>query len=453
MPEEPSYTQLVVQVLRSAARPLTVDEILARVALVRPLETRNPASTVRNAITSERRVVTLGGRPAHYSWWPRHLAGNTFRQPLRASDLAAGTLVLAEEVWYALWPDFHAGPSRSKGTVTLHLEGGPALHTHVSHLVAGKAVWGIHAESTLSAWLADQDASPNDDLIVRVLDVDGRRYALSLDRHVDREAIGARDRALADIAERVLRGGRDDMPYFDLVPRTIAHDAFCHPVPPEPVERVLRADLRFVPGRDAVSLTGRLVAAFEREMEVPPDPHAFSRPSGRAPWRGRGIEGYEEGTRRAWAAYLFDRGMDHLWVGWPGVAEAYYHLALQLDDGHADAWVHVGNRRLDEGQVEEALACYGRGISAAQARTIGVPDRYPGPFWLDVDSRPFMRAAHGKGLCLWRLERVQEARVVFQDMLRWNASDNQGVRFLLHDLDEGLSWEESVARDETQGEG
>jgi hypothetical protein len=33
-------------------------------------------------------------------------------------------------------------------------------------------------------------------------------------------------------------------------------------------------------------------------------------------------------------------------------------------------------------------------------------------------------------------------------MLELNPNDNQGVRFLLHDLDEGLSWEESAARDE-----
>jgi hypothetical protein len=33
-------------------------------------------------------------------------------------------------------------------------------------------------------------------------------------------------------------------------------------------------------------------------------------------------------------------------------------------------------------------------------------------------------------------------------LLELNLHDNQGVRFLLHDLDDGLSWEESVARDE-----
>ena len=35
-------------------------------------------------------------------------------------------------------------------------------------------------------------------------------------------------------------------------------------------------------------------------------------------------------------------------------------------------------------------------------------------------------------------------------LLELNPHDNQGVRFLLHDLDEGLSWEESVARDKAR---
>jgi hypothetical protein len=33
-------------------------------------------------------------------------------------------------------------------------------------------------------------------------------------------------------------------------------------------------------------------------------------------------------------------------------------------------------------------------------------------------------------------------------LLELNPHDNQGVRFLLHDLEEGLSWEESLVRDE-----
>jgi tetratricopeptide (TPR) repeat protein len=89
-----------------------------------------------------------------------------------------------------------------------------------------------------------------------------------------------------------------------------------------------------------------------------------------------------------------------------------------------------------------------RGQAAAEARTIGDPAHYPHSFWGDVDSRPFMRALQGRGLCLWRLGRTEEARRIFVRMLELNPNDNQGARFLLPDLDEGLSWEESVKRDE-----
>ena len=95
----------------------------------------------------------------------------------------------------------------------------------------------------------------------------------------------------------------------------------------------------------------------------------------------------------------------------------------------------------------EALDHYERGQAAAEARTIGDPSRYPNPFWLDVDSRPFMRALHGRGICLWRLEQVDKARQVFAQMLELNPNDNQGVRFLLHDIEEGLSWEEATAEE------
>jgi len=103
----------------NAGRPLTVAEIKARVEMIRPVRTRDPQVTIRGAINNVTLAVSLGGRPARYTWWPRHLADSTFRQPLADSDLKAGTLVVNKEVWLAVWPDFHAGPSRSQGEVNL----------------------------------------------------------------------------------------------------------------------------------------------------------------------------------------------------------------------------------------------------------------------------------------------------------------------------------------------
>jgi hypothetical protein len=61
-----------------------------------------------------------------------------------------------------------------------------------------------------------------------------------------------------------------------------------------------------------------------------------------------------------------------------------------------------------------------------------------------------MRALHGQGLCLWRLGQVDEARQVLTWMLELNPNDNQGVCFLLSDIDEGFGWEESAEKVEEE---
>jgi len=448
MTPEPSFAQLVMQVLRAAEQPLTLDEIKAQVELSRPVHTRNPRATIRSGISSTPLAVSLGGRPARYAWWPRHLAGNAFRQPLTRADIESGGLALREEIWYALWPDFYAGSTRSSGEVTLALAGSAPLQARVEHLVPGQVIWGLRPMPALAAWYRQQDAVPGDDVIVRVLDVDARRYAVSLVYRADRDnapmarAIAARNQALIAAAEVVLRASTRSLPVFYLLPRLVAQDAYRDPLPPDPWDDVLRADLRFVVGERDVDLTERVVDYLEGEYGERFDPSAAPRP-----WQERRIARSEE-VRQAWGVYLFDKGMEYIWGKHIFAAEAYYREALRLDPGHADAWVHLGNLRFNEGRVSEALAHYQQGQAAAEARTIGDPARYTGPFWGDIDSRPFMRALHGRGLCLWRLGQIEEARQVFAWMLALNPSDNQGARFLLHDLDEGLSWEESAAKDE-----
>jgi tetratricopeptide (TPR) repeat protein len=446
MKSEPSFAQLVTQAVFGANHPLTLAEIKARVEMVRPVDTRNPKATLRTAINSNQLIASLGGRPARYTWWPRHLTGGSFRQPLADSDLKAGTLVLDEETWAALWPDFHGGADRSQGDVTLILSGGCALEARVEHLVDGQAVWGLPPMPALVDWYRELGIKPEDELIVRVLDVEARRYEVELCRRSDRDevAIAARNKALADAAELVLRAGQPPTAYFDLIPRLIAHDAYRDPLPPDEWESVLRADLRFVIRHRAVFLSDRTVNSFERDPEVWTDPYASPRP------RGDRRKVRTEEARQAWGEYLFDRGMDYLWADWDYAAEAYHREALRIDPGHADAWVHLGNLCFEEGLVTKALEHYERAQAAAEERTIGNPAEYPNPFWLDVDSRPFMRALHGRGLCLWRLGRLDEARQVFVWMMELNPNDNQGARFLLHDLDEGLSWEEGTAREEEE---
>jgi tetratricopeptide (TPR) repeat protein len=220
-------------------------------------------------------------------------------------------------------------------------------------------------------------------------------------------------------------------------------------LPPDPWDEVLRADIRFMVREHGIDSALRVVDYLERNIEAPSFDGA-PRPRGdrRKLYSELAKGTHSDEKRQAWGKYLFDRGMDYRWANRNVSAEAYYREALWIDPGHADAWVHLGNIRFDEGQVLEALAHYERGQAEAEARTIGDPSRYPSVFWGDLRSRPFMRALHGRGLCLWRLGQVDEARQVFSWMLELNPNDNQGARFLLHDLNEGLSWEEGTAQEE-----
>ena len=141
------------------------------------------------------------------------------------------------------------------------LPGGCVLETRIEHLVDGQAVWGLHPTPALADWYRKQRAKPEDELIVRVLDLEAHRYALEFCRRSDRDekAMAARNEALADAAELVVRAGQSPMPYFDLIPRLIAQDTYRDPLPPDPWEEVLRADLRFVVWRFNVYLADRMV--------------------------------------------------------------------------------------------------------------------------------------------------------------------------------------------------
>ena len=66
--------------------------------------------------------------------------------------------------------------------------------------------------------------------------------------------------------------------------------------------------------------------------------------------------------------------------------------------------------------------------------------------WGMIDNRPFLRCMNGFGLCLWRLDRFEEAARIFERMLWLNPSDNQGVRFLIDEVRAKVSWKNSRNR-------
>ncbi len=126
-------------------------------------------------------------------------------------------------------------------------------------------------------------------------------------------------------------------------------------------------------------------------------------------------------------------------------AEALLHQAFQTGDAAevvtlarqalevwpdcADAFVLLAEQTRGP---QEALELYVRGVAAAE-RDLGAAllRESVGTFWGNLSTRPYMRARHGLAQSLWVLGRRHEAVEHYQEMLRLNPSDNQGVRYKL----------------------
>lgn len=93
---------------------------------------------------------------------------------------------------------------------------------------------------------------------------------------------------------------------------------------------------------------------------------------------------------------------------------------------------------------EERLQLYEQGVKVGR---MSLGDlyfkRYTGDFWVETDSRPYMRSLEGWSECLWKNGQRQEAIQNYQEMLRLNPRDNQGIRYTLINclLEEGLEEE------------
>ena len=103
--------------------------------------------------------------------------------------------------------------------------------------------------------------------------------------------------------------------------------------------------------------------------------------------------------------------------------------ALELSADCADAYVLLAEQAASP---EAARDLYAQGVAAGE-RALG-PETFEdeaGHFWGTVKSRPYMRARLGLAQCLEDLGHVDEAIGHYQELLRLNPNDNQGVRDIL----------------------
>jgi len=157
------------------------------------------------------------------------------------------------------------------------------------------------------------------------------------------------------------------------------------------------------------------LAAFDRRvMEGPLQ--ALTRQIGdKSPWDDPQLEHAQEIMYRAFEETN------------PARRIALAHDALAISPNCADAYVLLAEEAAPT--VQRALEYYQQGVAAGE-RALGKKffKENAGDFWGILETRPYMRARAGLAMTLWRLRRYDEARAHFQEMLRLNPNDNQGIR-------------------------
>lgn len=109
---------------------------------------------------------------------------------------------------------------------------------------------------------------------------------------------------------------------------------------------------------------------------------------------------------------------------------ALAHKALAISPLCADAYVLLAEQEAQS--AEEALKFYRKGVEAGE-QALGREGfkEYAGHFWRVLETRPYMRARVGLAATLKLLGEVHSAISHYQDMLRLNPNDNQGIRYVL----------------------
>ena len=107
--------------------------------------------------------------------------------------------------------------------------------------------------------------------------------------------------------------------------------------------------------------------------------------------------------------------------------------ALDLSPLCADAYLMLAHdlAETDDEHLDLLLSAASAGEGAMELRGYG---NRAGEYWGIIETRPYMRALHDLGLAFFRRNEMQEAKEVFQRMLKLNPNDNQGVRYCLLEI-------------------
>ncbi len=227
-----SFTQLAHDVVQQSPVPISVAEIMEQVQAIHLITTKNPKSTIRNAVSQSYMIVSTGD--GRYGWKPRLISGAIVRHTLSETELVEGVLHWDMDVWDALWPTFFAKQKyndRSPAKVALPNE--TVAEMPLEHY--GHGLWGTHATPTFWFWLKSQNPQPGDHLMFRVIDGEERWFAVTFEARAERNEaeIRKRNQEMIALGQKLMKRPYGAMDR-DITTHALATGFYQHDVPPDP---------------------------------------------------------------------------------------------------------------------------------------------------------------------------------------------------------------------------
>ena len=238
----PSATQSLIRSVLQESGPLSINDLVAACLARGSIESRNPKTTIRNALTSDALLQsTADGR---YVYLPAVATGASVRLPVPDAANGQGRIAAGGEVVAVLLQQIEAGepgPARSLAladgpTVTVRIERGRGP---VEGRVAAMT-WPLVIPPPFWQWWAAQRRAGADEIVIRCEDgLTGQYTAAPIkSATLDRSAVGVRNTQMREAAAAALRNTRG-MRAHELGRRLLARGVYHGKPPPDPLNVVL----------------------------------------------------------------------------------------------------------------------------------------------------------------------------------------------------------------------
>jgi len=106
---------------------------------------------------------------------------------------------------------------------------------------------------------------------------------------------------------------------------------------------------------------------------------------------------------------------------------ALLRLAVARDPDCPEARIELADLDFQAGSFKACLVAYEELADKESSRWHSKKTSW----WIDRETRPYLRASYGRAMTQWHLGRFAPAAATLEDLLRLNPGDNQGARFLI----------------------